>query len=75
MGEKRPTDHMEPAAKKRGNDRQITKDDASEDDEQVGSSANFQPNSISITNCCHKFLISLSNHSPYSSAFTANRSR
>ncbi|KAL0054625.1 hypothetical protein WJX82_000112 [Trebouxia sp. C0006] len=30
---KRPTDHLEPAAKKRGNDRQLTKDDASDEDE------------------------------------------
>lgn len=32
---KRPTDHLEPAAKKRGNDRQLTKDDPSDDDEVV----------------------------------------
>ena len=31
---KRPTDHLEPAAKKRGSERQLTKDDAS--DEEVG---------------------------------------
>ena len=30
---KRPTDHLEPAAKKRGNDRQLTKDDPSDEDE------------------------------------------
>ncbi len=30
---KRPTDHLEPAAKKRGDDRQLTKDDASDEDE------------------------------------------
>ena len=30
---KRPTDHLEPAAKKRGNERQLTKDDPSSDDE------------------------------------------
>jgi hypothetical protein len=33
MGEKRPTDHLEPAAKKRGSERQITKDDESDDDQ------------------------------------------
>ena len=32
-GEKRATDHLEPSAKKRGNDRQLTKDDPSDDDE------------------------------------------
>jgi len=32
-GEKRPTDHLEPAAKKRGSERQITKDDADQDEE------------------------------------------
>jgi hypothetical protein len=32
---KRPTDHLEPAAKKRTNDRQLTKDDDSEEDEEV----------------------------------------
>ena len=30
---KRPTDHLEPSAKKRTNDRQLTKDDASDDGE------------------------------------------
>ena len=30
---KRPTDHLEPAAKKRGNDRQLTKDDPSDEEE------------------------------------------
>lgn len=30
---KRPTDHLEPSAKKRGNSRQLTKDDASDEDE------------------------------------------
>lgn len=29
---KRPTDDLEPAAKKRGNSRQLTKDDASDDE-------------------------------------------
>jgi hypothetical protein len=33
MGEKRATDHLEPAAKKRGSERQITKDDGSDDEE------------------------------------------
>lgn len=33
MTSKRPTDHLEPAAKKRGNDRQLTKDDPSDEDE------------------------------------------
>ena len=33
MGEKRATDHLEPAAKKRGSERQITKDDASDEEE------------------------------------------
>jgi hypothetical protein len=28
-------DHLEPSAKKRGSDRQLTKDDASDEDEQV----------------------------------------
>jgi hypothetical protein len=32
---KRPTDHLEPAAKKRTNDRQLTKDDDSEEEEEV----------------------------------------
>lgn len=36
MSGKRPTDHMEPSAKKRGNERQLTKDDES-DGEEVGS--------------------------------------
>ncbi len=31
----RPTDHLEPAAKKRGSDRQLTKDDGSGSDEEV----------------------------------------
>lgn len=31
----RPTDHMEPSAKKRGNERQLTKDDASDDEGEV----------------------------------------
>lgn len=35
MTEKRATDHLEPAAKKRGNDRQITKDDESEEEQEV----------------------------------------
>lgn len=36
MSGKRPTDHLEPAAKKRGADRQITKDDDDvEDDQEV----------------------------------------
>ena len=30
---KRPTDHLEPSAKKRGNSRQLTKDDESDEDE------------------------------------------
>jgi len=34
MGD-RPTDHLEPAAKKRGSDRQLTKDDGSGSDEEV----------------------------------------
>jgi hypothetical protein len=29
---KRPTDHLEPSAKKRGNNRQLTKDDASDEE-------------------------------------------
>lgn len=33
MGEKRPTDHLEPTAKKRGSERQITKDDESDEDQ------------------------------------------
>ena len=32
---KRPTDHLEPSAKKRGNERQLTKDDEEDDEEQV----------------------------------------
>lgn len=32
---KRPTDHLEPAAKKRGNERQLTKDDPSDDEEVI----------------------------------------
>jgi hypothetical protein len=35
MSGKRPTDHLEPAAKKRGSDRQLTKDDVDEDDGEV----------------------------------------
>eukprot|EP00887_Chlorella_sp_A99_P005772 scaffold1.g5772.t1 len=35
MSEKRATDHLEPAAKKRGSDRQLTKDDNPSDDEEV----------------------------------------
>jgi hypothetical protein len=31
----RPTDHLEPVAKKRGSDRQLTKDDGSDDDGDV----------------------------------------
>lgn len=33
---KRPTDHLEPSAKKRASDRQLTQDDASSDEEEVG---------------------------------------
>lgn len=33
MSGKRPTDHMEPSAKKRGNERQLTKDDESDGEE------------------------------------------
>lgn len=36
MSGKRATDHLEPSAKKRGNERQLTKDDASDDEDQVG---------------------------------------
>ena len=32
---KRPTDHLEPSAKKRGNERQLTKDDEEDEEEQV----------------------------------------
>ena len=35
---KRPTDHLEPAAKKRGNERQLTKDDPSDDEEVISDS-------------------------------------
>jgi hypothetical protein len=35
MSGKRPTDHLEPAAKKRGSERQLTKDDHAEDEEEV----------------------------------------
>ena len=37
---KRPTDHLEPAAKKRGNDRQLTKDDPSDEDEVTHGTLN-----------------------------------
>ena len=40
--EKRPTDHLEPAPKKRGSERQITKDDVSEEEEQVRLSRLFK---------------------------------
>ena len=38
MSGKRPTDHLEPSAKKRGSDRQLTKDDdlSEEEEEAVG---------------------------------------
>ena len=32
----RPTDHLEPAAKKRGSDRQLTKDDVEGSDDESG---------------------------------------
>lgn len=35
MSGKRPTDHLEPAAKKRGSERQLTKDNFDEEDEEV----------------------------------------
>lgn len=35
--EKRPTDHLEPSAKKRTSERQITKDDTENSDEEVCS--------------------------------------
>ncbi|KAL3133297.1 hypothetical protein ABBQ38_007177 [Trebouxia sp. C0009 RCD-2024] len=38
---KRPTDHLEPAAKKRGNDRQLTKDDPSDEDEEQEAHGEF----------------------------------
>ena len=34
-GNKRPTDHLEPSAKKRGSERQITKDDVSDEEGAV----------------------------------------
>lgn len=40
--EKRPTDHLEPAPKKRGSERQITKDDVSEEEEQVSLLGEFK---------------------------------
>ena len=42
---KRPTDDLEPSAKrgKRGNDRQITKDDPEDEDDQVGGGLTNQP--------------------------------
>jgi len=33
MSGKRPTDHLEPAAKKRGSDHQLTRDDVDEEDD------------------------------------------
>lgn len=46
---KRPTDHLEPAAKKRGSERQLTKDDASDEDEvrfQFNMQLNSESNSV-----------------------------
>jgi hypothetical protein len=46
----RPTDHLEPAAKKRGSDRQLTKDDAS--DESGGEVGSF---ACGAENACNSF--------------------
>lgn len=59
---KRPTDHLEPAAKKRGNDRQLTKDDESEDEEvyrALGSLCFISMQLFSVWNSashCNSFL-------------------
>lgn len=39
-GDKRATDHLEPAAKKRGSERQLTKDDPSDSEDEVRFSQN-----------------------------------
>lgn len=50
--EKRPTDHLEPAPKKRGSERQITKDDVSEEEEQVRLSRFFKTLVLSMIHPC-----------------------
>ncbi len=57
MTEKRATDHLEPAAKKRGSERQITKDDASDEDVEARVQISVRLHSLLMRNIFSFFVI------------------